>query len=85
MNEKTNINGILRETIERFESLEEEKTEITNQQKAVLADAVAGGLNGKAIRAIVALRKRQPDELAAWDSVIGLYREALDMPVGDAP
>ena len=77
MNERTNINGILRETIERFESLEEEKGEITNQQKAVLADAVAGGLNAKAIRAIVALRKRQPDELAAWDSVIGLYREAL--------
>jgi len=85
MSEQTSINGILKETIERFESLEEEKSEITNQQKAVVADATVRGLNGKAIRAIVALRKRQPDELAAWDSVIGLYREALDMPVGDAP
>jgi len=85
MSQETNINGILRETIERFESLEDEKAEITNQQKAVVADAVTRGLNAKAIKAVVALRKRHPDELAAEESLVGTYREALGMPVGDAP
>ena len=77
MNEQANINGILRETVERFESLEEEKTEITNQQKAVVADAVTRGLNAKAIKAVVALRKRHPDELAEQESLVGTYREVL--------
>ena len=85
MNERTSINGILKETVERFESLEEEKAEITNQQKAVVADAVTRGLNAKAIKAVVALRKRHPDELAVEEALVGTYREALGMPVGDAP
>ena len=77
MNEQTSINGILKETVERFESLEEEKGEITNQQKAVVADAVTRGLNAKAIKAVVALRKRHPDELAAEEALVGTYREVL--------
>ena len=52
----------LRQTVERIERLEEEKSEIANQIKEVYAEAKAYGYNVKALRQVVRLRKQDLNE-----------------------
>ena len=69
----------LRQFIERYEHLEAEKTDITDQQKEVMAEAKGRGYDTKVIRKIIALRKRQPDDIAEEEAVLELYKAALGM------
>ncbi|WP_081381149.1 DUF2312 domain-containing protein [Rhodovulum sulfidophilum] len=69
----------LRGFIERFETLAEEKAAIGDQQKAVMAEAKARGYDTKALRRLIALRKRHADDIAEEEAVLQLYREALGM------
>ena len=48
----------LRQFIERYEHLEAEKKDITEQQKEVMAEAKGRGYDTKVIRKVIALRKR---------------------------
>ncbi len=67
----------LRQFIERFERLEEEKRAIADQQKEVMADAKGRGYDTKVMRKLIALRKRDKDDLAEEEAVLEMYREAL--------
>lgn len=69
----------LRSFIECFERLAEEKSHIGDQQKEVMASAKARGYNTKAIRKIIAMRKKSQDEIAEEDAVLQLYRDTLGM------
>jgi len=69
----------LRQFIERFERLEVEKKDIADQQKEVMAEAKARGYDTKALRKIIAERKRDADDVAEEMSVLELYRTALGM------
>jgi uncharacterized protein (UPF0335 family) len=69
----------LRGFIERFEALAEDKAQIADEQKAVMAEAKARGYDTKALRRIIARRKRQPDEIAEEEAVMTLYLDALGM------
>ncbi|NDK36891.1 DUF2312 domain-containing protein [Rhodovulum sulfidophilum] len=69
----------LRSFIERFETLAEEKAAIGDQQKAVMAEAKARGYDTKALRRLIALRKRHAEDIAEEEAVLQLYREALGM------
>ena len=69
----------LRQFIERFEHLDAEKKDIADQQKEVMAEAKGRGYDTKALRKIIALRKRKPDEIAEEEAVLGLYKSALGM------
>ena len=69
----------LRQFIERYERLETEKRDITDQQKEVMAEAKSRGYDTKILRKIVALRKREPDDIAEEEAVLDLYKEALGM------
>ena len=69
----------LRQFIERFERLEAEKKDIADQQKEVMADAKARGYDTKVMRKLVAMRKRDKDDIAEEEAVLELYREALGM------
>ena len=71
--------GELRSFIERFERLEMEKKEIADQQKEVMAEAKGRGYDTKALRKIIALRKKKPDEIAEEEAVLDLYKAALGM------
>jgi len=70
----------LRSFVERYEHLEAEKKDITDQQKEVMAEAKGRGYDTKALRKIIALRKRKPDEIAEEEAVLDLYKAALGMP-----
>jgi Uncharacterized protein conserved in bacteria len=69
----------LRQFIEQFESLEAEKKDIAEQQKDVMAEAKARGYDTKVIRKIVALRKRDNDDVAEEEAILDLYKSALGM------
>lgn len=71
--------GELRQFIERYERLESEKTDISDQQKEVMSEAKARGYDTKAMRKVIALRKRDKDDIAEEEAVIEMYKEALGM------
>ncbi|KAA0920264.1 DUF2312 domain-containing protein [Aquicoccus porphyridii] len=69
----------LRQFIERFERLEAEKKDIADQQKEVMAEAKARGYDTKVMRKVIALRKRDADDIAEEEAVLDMYKEALGM------
>lgn len=71
--------GELRSFIERTERLDMEKKDIAEQQKEVMAEAKARGYDTKVLRKIVALRKRDKDDIAEEEAVLEMYKEALGM------
>jgi len=54
----------LRQFVERYERLEAEKQDIADQQKEVMAEAKGRGYDTKALRKIIADRKKTPDQIA---------------------
>jgi uncharacterized protein (UPF0335 family) len=69
----------LRQFIERVERLEQEKKDIAEQVKEVMAEAKGRGYDTKIIRKIIALRKREADDIAEEEAILDLYKEALGM------
>ena len=69
----------LRQFIERYEQLEAEKRDIVDQQKEVMAEAKGRGYDAKILRKLIALRKRDADDLAEEETIIELYKAALGM------
>lgn len=71
--------GELRQFVERFERLDAEKKDIAEQQKEVMAEAKARGYDTKVLRKVIALRKRDKDDIAEEEAVLEMYKEALGM------
>jgi len=71
--------GELRQFIERFERLEEERTEIAGQQKEVMAEAKSRGYDTRIMRKVIALRKRDADDIAEEEALLDMYKQALGM------
>ena len=69
----------LRQFIERYETLEGERVVITGQQKEVLAEAGSRGYDTKVLRKLIALRKRDLNEVAEEEAILQMYKEALGM------
>ena len=69
----------LRQFVERYERLEIEKKDIADQQKEIMAEAKGRGYDTKALRKIVALRKRDVNDIAEEEAVLAMYKEALGM------
>ena len=69
----------LRQFIERFEQLESEKKDVSEQQKELMAEAKGRGYDTKVMRKVIAMRKRKPDELAEEEAVLEVYKAALGM------
>ena len=69
----------LRQFIERFEQLDSEKKDVTEQQKELMAEAKGRGYDTKVMKKIVALRKQKPDDIAEEEAVLDMYKAALGM------
>jgi uncharacterized protein (UPF0335 family) len=69
----------LRQFIERYEQLEAEKKDVTEQQKELMAEAKGRGYDTKVMRKVIALRKRKPDEIAEEEAIMEMYKTALGM------
>ena len=68
----------LRAFIERLERLEVERKDIADLQKEVLAEAKGRGYDTKILRKIVALRKKDPEDVSEEEAILQLYLEALN-------
>ena len=75
--------GQLRAFVERIERLEEEKKTIGDDIKDVYAEAKGTGFDTKAIRKIVAERKQDQADRLEFESILDLYRHALNMALAD--
>ena len=69
----------LRQFVEQWESLDKEKADIAERQKEVMAEAKGRGYDTKVIRKVIALRKRDKDDLAEEEAILELYKAALGM------
>ena len=69
----------LRQIVEQVEAFEAEKKRAAAEQTSILTMAKANGYDVKAIRKIVAIRKRKPDDLAEEEAVLEMYKSALGM------
>ncbi len=69
----------LRQFVERIERLDSEKKDLAEQQKEVMAEAKSRGYDTKVLRKVIALRKRDKDDIAEEEAVLEMYKEALGM------
>ena len=69
----------LRSFVERIERLDAEKKDLAEQQKEVMAEAKSRGYDTKVLRKVIALRKRDKDDIAEEEAVMEMYKEALGM------
>lgn len=80
MNDSYNVTADeLRQFIERYEQLEAEKKEVTEQQKELMAEAKGRGYDTKIMKKIVALRKKKADAIAEEEAILEMYKAALGM------
>lgn len=69
----------LRSFIERYERIEAEKQYCAEEQKDLLAEAKGRGYDTKVLKIVIALRKRNRDDVAEEEAVLDMYRAALGM------
>lgn len=69
----------LRQFIERYEHLATEKADIAESQKEVMAEAKGRGYDTKVMRKVIALRKRDKDDIAEEEAILAMYKAALGM------
>ena len=69
----------IRAIVERYERLEAEKKDIADMQKEVMSEAKGSGFDVPALKAIIAMRKKSPDDLAEEQAVLEMYMQALGM------
>lgn len=83
MNDAPATHGVaadeLRSFVERYERLDEDRKATVDEQKELLAEAKSRGYDTKIIRKIIALRARNPDDIAEEEAVLAMYREALGL------
>ncbi len=72
----------LRAFIERIERLEEEKSTVADDIKGVYGEAKSMGFEGKAIRTIIKIRKKDISEYHNAQAVLDTYLAALGMIPG---
>lgn len=69
----------LRQFIERYEQLDIEKKDISEQQKEVMAEAKGRGYDTKVMRKIVSLRKKSREARQEEEAILDMYMSALGM------
>lgn len=78
-NSYTITSAELRQFIERYESLESDKQAVAAEQKDLMAEAKGRGYDTKVMKKIIALRKRDADDIAEEEAVLEMYKAALGM------
>ena len=70
----------LRSLVERIERLEEERKALSSDIKDIYGEAKSAGFDPKVLRALIALRKKEPAEVEEQETLLDVYRRALGMP-----
>lgn len=72
----------LRSFVERYERLQAEKDNLTDDQRQLMLEARGRGYDTKIIKKIITLRKKDPSEISEEQAVLEMYLEALGMKHG---
>ena len=67
----------LRQYLSKIEKLLEDKKEVEEDIKEVYAEAKSNGFDIKIIKEVLRLKKMDKDDLAAKDTILDLYRQAI--------
>ena len=67
----------LRSFIERVERLEEDRSNLNAVIREVYSEAKSAGFDAKTMRAIVRLRKLEPNERQEQEHLLEVYRNAV--------
>lgn len=65
--------------VERYEQLDSEEADIKDQKKELKAELKGRGYDTAAFMAIIALRKKDPDDVAEFEAILELYKSNLGM------
>lgn len=69
----------LKQFVERIERLEEDKKAISDDIRDVYAEAKGRGFDVTALRALIRLRAKSPNEREEEEAMLELYKNALGM------
>ena len=69
----------LRSIIERIENLEGEIKELQSDRADIYSEAKGNGYDCKALRAIVRMRRQDPNDRAEQDAILETYLHAMGM------
>jgi uncharacterized protein (UPF0335 family) len=69
----------LRSIVERIERLEEEKKALSGDIKDIFQEAKSAGFDIKVLRQVIRLRKMDQAQLQEQDTLLDLYRRALEV------
>lgn len=67
----------LKRDLERYEDLDRERADLGEHQKAILEHLKADGYDTATFKKIVALRKKDPEDLEEQAQLLDLYANAL--------
>ncbi len=70
---------LLKKYISSIERVEEEKTQIRDEIKDIYAKAKEHGIDTKALKEIIKLRKMDNAEIIEHEAILEAYKEALGM------
>ena len=70
---------VLRGFIDRIERVREEKDALTDDEKAIFAEAKAAGFSPKYIRAVLVVRKQKPADRQEDEAMMDMYLTALGL------
>lgn len=77
------VNGVaaerLQSFIDRIERLLEEKAALVSDIRDIYLEAKSSGFDPKVIRAIITMRKADPDTLAEFEMLLDTYKLALGL------
>jgi uncharacterized protein (UPF0335 family) len=69
----------LKQLIERIEHLEDEKRALSEDIKEVFAEAKGRGFDTVAMRTLIRLRAKEPEQIQEQEAILELYKQALGM------
>ncbi len=69
--------GQLKSIIERIERLEQEKSEVAEQIKELMAEAKGNGFDGKILRKVIRIRKQDRAQRQEEEALLDLYLSAI--------
>jgi uncharacterized protein (UPF0335 family) len=72
-------NSQLKSIVERIENINDQIKEMTDDRGEIFKEASSNGLDVKALRKIIALRKLSADDRAQQDAILETYKQALGM------
>jgi uncharacterized protein (UPF0335 family) len=70
--------GQLKSFVERIERLETEIAELNSDKSEIYKEAKGAGFDTKALRALVAERRKDPAALSEFEAILDLYRSAVE-------